>query len=81
VDENRDKSPKIAELRGKLNDIQERIVDKIKKIDETKFKLNTEYRHRDREKYEAERMEITKELLQYEIDLKKIKDKIREMES
>jgi hypothetical protein len=46
----------------------------------SKFKLNTEYRQRDRDKYEAERMEITKDLLQYEIDIKKIKDKIREME-
>jgi uncharacterized coiled-coil DUF342 family protein len=81
LDENRDKSPEIAELRGKLRDIQKRIVENIQKIDETKTKLNTEYRHRDREKYEAERMEITKDLLQYEIDMKKIKDKIRIMES
>jgi uncharacterized coiled-coil DUF342 family protein len=81
LDENRDKSPEIAELRGKLRDIQKRIVENIQKIDETKIKLNTEYRHRDREKYEAERMEITKDLLQYEIDMKTIKDKIREMES
>lgn len=81
MDENRDKSPEIAELRGKLRDIQKRIVENIQKIDETKTKLNTEYRHRDREKYEAERMEITKDLLQYEIDMKKIKDKIRIMES
>jgi uncharacterized coiled-coil DUF342 family protein len=81
LDENRDKSPEIAELRGKLRDIQKRIVENIQKIDETKIKLNTEYRHRDREKYEAERMEITKDLLQYEIDMKKIKDKIRIMES
>jgi uncharacterized coiled-coil DUF342 family protein len=83
LDENRDKSPEIeiAELRGELSNIQERIVENIQKIDETKTKLNTEYRHRDREKYEAERMEITKDLLQYEIDMKTIKDKIREMES
>jgi uncharacterized coiled-coil DUF342 family protein len=81
LDKNRDKSPEIAELRGKLSDIQKRIVDKIQKIDEIKSKLNTEYRHRDRAKYEAERMEITKDLLQYEIDMKTIKDKIREMES
>ena len=83
MDENRDKSPEIAiaELRGKLRDIQKRIVENIQKIDETKTKLNTEYRHRDREKYEAERMEITQDLLQYDIDMKKIKDKIREMES
>jgi uncharacterized coiled-coil DUF342 family protein len=83
LDKNRDKSPEneIAELRGKLSDIQKRIVEKIQKIDEIKSKLNTEYRHRDRAKYEAERMEITKDLLQYEIDMKTIKDKIREMES
>lgn len=81
MDDNKDKSPEIAELRGNLSDIQKNIVSKIKKIDEIKVKLNTEYRHRDREKYEAERMEITKDLLQYEIDMKTIKDKIREMES
>jgi uncharacterized coiled-coil DUF342 family protein len=81
MEQNTDRTPEIAELRAKLSGIQERIVEKIKKIDETKTKLNTEYRHRDREKYEAERMEITKDLLQYEIDMKKIKDKIRIMES
>jgi uncharacterized coiled-coil DUF342 family protein len=81
MEQNTDRTPEIAELRAKLSGIQERIVEKIKKIDETKTKLNTEYRHRDREKYEAERMEITKDLLQYEIDMKTIKDKIREMES
>jgi uncharacterized coiled-coil DUF342 family protein len=74
-----DKSPEIAELRSKLRDIQERIVEKIEKIDETKTKLNTGYRHRDREKYEAERREISEDLLQYEIEMKKIKDKIKEL--
>lgn len=75
-----DKSPEIAELRSKLRDIQERIVEKIEKIDETKTKLNTEYRHRDREKYEAVRREISKDLLQYEIEMKELKRKIKELE-
>ena len=79
--ENIDKSSEIAELRSELGDIHEKIVEQIEKIEETKTKLNTGYRRRDRAKYEAERREISKDLLQYEMEMKRIKDKIRDLES
>lgn len=76
-----DKSQEIAELRNNLSSIQLSIQEKIKKINEIKTKIDVGYRHRDIEKYKAERREISKDLWQYEIEMDKIKAKIKEMEA
>lgn len=76
-----DKSQDITELRNNLSSIQLSINEKIKKINEIKTKIDVGYRHHDREKYEAERREISKDLWQYEIEMDKIKAKIKELEA
>lgn len=76
-----DKSLEIAELRNDLSSIQLSIKEKIKKINEIKTKIGVGYRHHDRQKYEAERREIAKSLWEYEIEMDKIKAKIKELEA
>lgn len=79
MEQNTDKSPEIAELRTKLSDIQKSIEEKIKEIGEIKTKLSTEYRHRDRDKYQTKHKEISRDLLLFEIEMDQIKDKIKEL--
>jgi hypothetical protein len=81
MEQSKDKSQEISELRGKLNTIQADIGKKLEQIQEAKSRINIGYRHRDRDKYEAERREIAKDLLYYGIEMDRIKAIIKGLEA
>jgi uncharacterized protein YlxW (UPF0749 family) len=75
-----DKSEELAGLRNELSSLQESIKDKIERINDIKIKLDVDYRHKDKEKYELEHRELAKSLWELGIQQDKIKARIKELE-
>jgi uncharacterized coiled-coil DUF342 family protein len=76
-----DKEQEIRTLRDQLKSINIKIVGEIGRIETVKTSLSTTYRRADREKYEAERAEITSNLKKYRDEMDTVKRKIAELEA
>lgn len=76
-----DKEDDIHDLKTKLKAINAKINEELKKIDTLKLKISTVYRHRDKNKYEAERKDIIANLKKYDTEMDLIKKRLSELES
>lgn len=76
-----DKEREVSNLREQLESIKIKIKDELGRITVVKTRLSIAYRRADREKYEAEREEITENLKKYRDEMDTIKRKIAELEA
>lgn len=76
-----DKEAEIKSLKGELTKLQEQINQVLAEIEKIKLKLKTEYRRKDKEKYEEERRKITEKLKTYVAETKEINKRLFELEA